>query len=84
MRDNQDMAHDNQHNPNPDENAAQIVAGPDARAAADGPTDRAAAWCEWSRNIKKIDDRALAQLRAAFEAGFEAGSTSTKGSTPEM
>jgi hypothetical protein len=66
------MAHDHQHSPDPNENAARIVAGSEARAAADTPAELEAAWREWSSHIQKVDERALTLLRAAFEAGFEA------------
>jgi hypothetical protein len=74
------MTRDHQHNPDPNENAARIVAGSAAREAANAPEDLAAvdaAWREWSSQIQKADERALTLLRAAFEAGFEAGRGST-------
>jgi hypothetical protein len=37
------------------------------------PADVEAAWAEWSRSIQKVDARGMALLRAAFEAGVEAG-----------
>ena len=66
------MAHDHQHNPDPNVNAARIVA--EATAAQDAPTgDLEAAWAAWSAHIQKVDERGMALLRAAFEAGWEAG-----------
>jgi hypothetical protein len=67
------MAHDRKHNPDPDEDAARIVAGSEAREAAHTPGDLEAAWREWSSHLQKIDERAMSQLKGAFEAGFEAG-----------
>lgn len=65
------MSRDHQHNPDPNENAARIVAQstskPDEPAA-----DLDAAWAEWSRHLQKVDERAMTLLRAAFEAGWEA------------
>jgi hypothetical protein len=37
------------------------------------PTDIEAAWEEWSRGIGKVDERGMALLRAAFEAGMDVG-----------
>jgi hypothetical protein len=76
------MNRDHQHKPDPDENTATIVAGSIAREAAKAPTGLEAAWREWSSHVQKVDDRTLSLLRAAFEAGFEAGSSSPKGATP--
>lgn len=36
------------------------------------PADVEAAWERWSAGVGRIDDRAAALLRAAFEAGVEA------------
>lgn len=59
-------------NPDPNENAARIVR--DATKAQDAPLppDLEAAWREWSKGIKDVDERAWTLLRAAFEAGAEA------------
>lgn len=65
------MTRDHQHNPDPNENAARIVA--ESTAATAGTTaDLEAAWAEWSRSIQKVDERGMTLLRAAFEAGWEA------------
>lgn len=37
------------------------------------PADLEAAWNEWSKAIKGLDERGWELLRAAFEAGVEAG-----------
>lgn len=37
------------------------------------PPDLERAWAEWSKGIQKVDERAKTLLRAAFEAGWEAG-----------
>lgn len=70
------MARDHQHNPDPNENAARIMGevtgGPNAP---DG--DLEAAWAAWSAHIQKVDERTLSLLRAAFEAGHEAGTHSS-------
>jgi hypothetical protein len=67
------MAKDPQHNPDPSENAARIVA--ESTADSDSlPADVEAAWAEWSRHIQK-DERGMELLRAAFESGFEAAAT---------
>jgi len=66
------MTRDHQHNPDPNVNAARIVA--ESTAAADGTSaDLETAWAEWSRQIQKVDERGMTLLRAAFEAGWEAG-----------
>jgi len=72
---NSSMTRDHQHNPDPNENAARIVAGTEARAAADAPADLEAAWRDWSSHIQKVDERGMTLLRAAFEAGWAAGRT---------
>jgi hypothetical protein len=66
------MARDDQHNPDPNANAARIVR--EATSDVGAPAhDLEAAWVAWAAHIQKVDDRTLALLRAAFEAGFEAG-----------
>jgi hypothetical protein len=73
------MARDHQHNPDPNANAARIVA--EATASAAQPhADLEAAWAEWSRHIQKVDERGMALLRAAFEAGFDAATQSSPSS----
>jgi hypothetical protein len=37
------------------------------------PADLEAAWAVWSAGVGKVDARGMALLRAAFEAGWEAG-----------
>lgn len=65
------MGRDQQFNPDPNADAAQIV-GEATRNCTDAPTDLEAAWAEWSSHIQKVDERGMALLRAAFEAGWEA------------
>lgn len=36
------------------------------------PADLKAAWERWSAGVGKVDERGMALLRAAFEAGWEA------------
>jgi hypothetical protein len=61
------MARDHQHNPDPNTNVARIVRE---------STDLEAAWAEWSSHVQKDDQRGLALLRTAFEAGWEAAKQS--------
>lgn len=37
------------------------------------PLDVEAAWQRWSKGVQKVDERVRSLLRAAFEAGVEAG-----------
>jgi hypothetical protein len=67
------MARDNEHNPDPNINAARIVGESAFVDPRHLPADLEAAWAEWSAGIQKVDERALTLQRAAFEAGFEAG-----------
>lgn len=60
------------HNPDPNENAARIVAESTAHSDA-LPPDVEAAWEEWSSHIQNVDERGMTLLRAAFEAGWDAG-----------
>ncbi len=66
------MTRDHQHNPDPNANAARIVAESTTSSQA-APADLEAAWAEWSSHIQKVDERGMSLLRAAFEAGWEAG-----------
>src|SRR5690606_36051413 len=68
---NSSMTRDHQHNPDPNQNAARIVAESTSGSTAT-PGDLEAAWGEWSRHIQKVDERGMTLLRAAFEAGWEA------------
>ncbi|MEX2544905.1 MAG: hypothetical protein WD316_07245 [Phycisphaeraceae bacterium] len=36
------------------------------------PADLEQAWAEWSKGVQQVDERGMALLRAAFEAGWEA------------
>ena len=65
------MARDQEHNPDPNANAARIVA--ESTAAGDLPAGLEEAWAAWSAGIQGVDERGMTLLRAAFEAGFEAG-----------
>ena len=61
---------DHEHNPDSNENARVT----ESIARVDPPaTDIEAAWLAWSIGIQKVDERAMKLVRAAFEAGFEAG-----------
>jgi hypothetical protein len=66
------MSPNEMRNPDPNDNDATIVAGPEARAAADAPADLEAGWREWSSHVQKVDTPGMTLLRAAFEAGWEA------------
>ena len=69
------MGRDNEHNPDPNVNAARIVRE-STESQEKLPADLEAAWEEWSKGIQKVDERAITLLRAAFEAGYEVGITS--------
>lgn len=74
---NPDMPRDHQHNPDPNENAARIV----REATACDPIQAASleeAWAAWSSQIQKVDERGMTLLRAAFEAGWEAGKAANR------
>lgn len=64
---------DPQHDPDPNESSARIV-GESTSEPDTLPADVEAAWAEWSKGIKNVDERGWELLRAAFEAGVEAGS----------
>jgi hypothetical protein len=70
------MPRDHQHNPDPNVNAARIVAE-STQAGEETPAsaDLEAAWRAWSGHIQNVDERTRELLRAAFEAGYEAGRT---------
>lgn len=62
-----------QHNPDPNEDAARIVSK--ATEPDPLPADVEAAWAEWSKGIKNVDERGMTLLRAAFDAGYDVGSS---------
>lgn len=41
------------------------------------PLTLEAAWAEWSKGIKNVDERGMTLLRAAFEAGYESASNAS-------
>ena len=59
----------------PNEEAARIVRETTRHAEQPLPAGLEAAWAEWSKAIKGLDERTMTLLRAAFEAGAEAGRT---------
>lgn len=65
------MALDRELTPDPNVNAARIVG--QSTASESLPADLEAAWAQWSAGILNVDERAMTLLRAAFEAGWEAG-----------
>lgn len=66
------MPRDHQHNPDPNVTAKRIVADA-TRDEKSQPADVEAAWLAWSAHIQKVDERGMSLLKAAFEAGYEAG-----------
>jgi hypothetical protein len=60
--------------PQPDEVQAAVRVGNEtaARHSEPLPADVEAAWAAWSAGVGKVDERGMALLRAAFEAGVEA------------
>jgi hypothetical protein len=65
------MTRDRQHNPDPNENAARIAAGSEARHAADAPSgDVEAAWREWSSHKRRWPAIAARLLMALTMAGI--------------
>jgi hypothetical protein len=63
------------HDPDPNSSIARAVR---ATAATDDelPADVEAAWSAWIDRIQRVDERTKTLLRAAFEAGHAAGSSS--------
>lgn len=59
--------------PDPNQTAARIVGQTAAKGDDKLPADVEAAWEAWSKGVGKVDQRAMALLRAAFEVGFQAG-----------
>jgi len=59
-------------NTDPNQNAARIV-GESIGKEKPLPADLEAAWAEWSKSIKGVDERWWTLLRAAFEAGWDGG-----------
>lgn len=55
----------------PNVTAARIVR--ESTADEPLPADLETAWTEWSRRIQGCDERTMTLLRAAFEAGADAG-----------
>jgi hypothetical protein len=71
------MPRDHQHNPDPNANAARIVteaiAGTSDATPASVEASVEAAWQAWAAHVQKVDERGMTLLKAAFEAGWEAG-----------
>jgi hypothetical protein len=57
--------------------AARVVRETTARHERPLPADLEEAWKAWSASIQKVDARGMILLRAAFEAGAEAGKRSS-------
>lgn len=60
-------------NPDVNQTAARIVAEVAAQHEKPLPADVEAAWETWIASISNVDTRTKTLLRAAFEAGVEAG-----------
>lgn len=58
------------HDPNTEAHRVAAQAGPEDQPAC---PELEATWEAWSRQIKQVDQRGMELLRAAFEAGYEAG-----------
>ena len=54
--------------------AARVVAESTEKHEKPLPADLEEAWVEWSKGVQKVDERGMALLRAAFEAGWQAAS----------
>ena len=63
-------------NTDPNQNAARIV-NESTGEEKPLPSDLEAAWSEWSKSIKGVDERGWTLLRAAFEAGYSAAEPSS-------
>jgi hypothetical protein len=55
------------------QNAARIVREATAKHEEPLPADMEEAWAKWSAGVGDADSRMMSLLRAAFEAGAEAG-----------
>ncbi|HSZ59981.1 MAG TPA: hypothetical protein VK797_30340 [Tepidisphaeraceae bacterium] len=66
--------------PQADEVQAAVRVGNETAARHSGPlpADVEAAWAAWSSGVGKVDERTMALLRAAFEAGAEVGKSIRK------
>ena len=65
------------HESDPNTEAARIV-GQSATNEKPLPAGLEAAWAEWSKSIKGVDERGWTLLRAAFEAGYFSSKNSSK------
>ena len=63
-------------NNDPNTEAARIV-GKSVGKEKPLPADLEAAWTEWSKSIKGVDERGWTLLRAAFEAGYSVSNPSS-------
>jgi hypothetical protein len=61
----------------PNQVAARVVAQSIANGSDPLPAGLEAAWEQWSRAIAGVDQRGMVLLKAAFEAGWEAGQNRT-------
>ncbi len=62
--------------PDPNEDAARVIREATDAGREAAPKGLEAAWSDWARRIQGVDQRTLTLLRAAFEAGYEAGNRS--------
>jgi hypothetical protein len=65
---------DHDHNPDPNATATRIVKEATAGETTP-PADLEAAWEAWAGHLQNVDERGLTLIRAAFEAGWDAGRT---------
>jgi hypothetical protein len=63
-------------NADPNQIAARVVAETISKHSESLPADLDEAWKKWSRAISGVDQRGMTLLKAAFEAGWEAGKLS--------
>jgi hypothetical protein len=61
------------HDPDPNSSIARVVRETLAAHDDELPADVEAAWTAWIKGVQKIDERTRNLLRAAFEAGHDAG-----------
>ena len=68
-------------NPDASQVAARVVSETIARHSEPLPADLEAAWAKWSAGVADADERMMALLRAAFEAGSEINVDESPGTT---
>jgi hypothetical protein len=66
------MRHQTTPEQDPNQVAARVVGESTAKSEKPLPADVEAAWDKWIAGVGKVDTRAMALLRAAFEVGVSA------------